>query len=190
MEKRKVNDIADLLFIIENFIKSGNLDENSYEALRSSHPLVDDVDFRRILGMSETISAWTWPDIDTIDAVSATLRDRTKRLDVDIANIEENAQIYAISAENLAKYKRDAKIAEATYTVLIEQVKSQSLAAGFQTETFKVFEYATPPLRPSSPKRFLLLVLGAVFGLFIGCALSIGKFNAKECLLYKIRTSD
>ena len=153
MEMRKVQEIANLLSIIEDLIKSGNLDSNSYETLRSSHPLVDDIDFRRILGMSETISAWVWPEIEAVVAVSATLRDRIKRLDVDIANLEENAQIYATSAEDLAKYKRDAKIAEATYTVLIEQVKSQTLAAGFQPETFKVFEYATPPLAPSSPKK-------------------------------------
>ena len=173
MEQRKVQEIADLLHVIENFIESGNLDSDSYEVLRSNHPLVDDVNFRRILGMSETISAWTWPDIDTINAVSATLRDRIKRLDIDVANIEENAQIYATSAEDLAKYTRDAKIAEATYTVLIEQVKSQSLAAGFRPETFKVFEYATPPISPSSPKRNLILALGAILGLFIGCALSL-----------------
>ena len=173
MEQRKVKEISELLFIIENFIKSGNLDFKSYEALRSSHPLVDDIEFRRILGMSETISAWNWPDIDTIDAVSATLNDRIKRLDVDISNIEENAQIYATSAEDLARHTRDAKIAEATYTVLIEQVKSQSLAAGFQPETFRVFEYATPPLSPSSPKRNLVLALGGLLGLFIGCVLSL-----------------
>ena len=122
--------------------------------------------------MSETISAWSWP-IETIDAVSTTLRDRIKRLNIDITNIEENAQIYATIAEDLAKYTRDAKIAEATYTILIEQVKSQSLAAGFQPKTFKVFEYATPPLSPSSPNRTLVLVLGAVLGLTIGCALSL-----------------
>ena len=141
--------------------------------------------------MSETISAWSWPDIETIDAVSATLRDRIKRLDIDISNIEENAQIYATSAEDLAKYTRDAKIAEATYTVLIEQVKSQSLAAGFQPETFKVFEYATPPLSPSSPKRNLVLALGAVIGLFIGCALALinsirkGVYYTRSALLSK-----
>ena len=33
MEKRKVQDIADLLSVIEKLIKSGNLDSNSYEAL-------------------------------------------------------------------------------------------------------------------------------------------------------------
>ena len=36
MERRKVQEIADLLSVIENFIKSSNLDNNSYEALRSS----------------------------------------------------------------------------------------------------------------------------------------------------------
>ena len=189
MEQRKVKEIADLLSIIEDFIKSGNLDENSYKALRLSHPLVDDIEFRRILGMSETISAWTWPDIDTIDAVSATLKDRIKRLDVDISKIEENAQIYATSAEDLAKYQRDAKIAEATYTVLIEQVKSQSLAAGFQPDTFKVFEYATSPLSPSSPNRIFFLALGTALGLFIGCALSLinstrrGVYYTRSALL-------
>ena len=173
MEKRKVTEIAELLNILKSVIKSSNLDNATYEALRSSNPLVDDIDFRRILGMSETISAWTWPKVETIDAVSTTLRDRIKRLDVSIKNIEENAKIYATSAKDLSKFRRNAKIAEATYTVLIEQVKSQSLAAGFQPETFKVFEYATPPLGPSSPKRNLILALGGMLGVLIGCTLAL-----------------
>lgn len=173
MEKRKVAEFSSLLSILKSLIKSGNLDSKSYEVIRSSHPLVDDIEFRRILGMSETISAWTWPEIETIDAVSATLRDRIKRLGVEIKNIEENAIIYAASAEDLAKLTRDAKIAEATYTVLIEQVKSQTLAAGFRPETFKVFEYATPPLAPSFPKRNTIIMLGSVFGFFVGCSLAV-----------------
>ena len=66
-----------------------------------------------------------------------------------------------------------AKIAEATYNVLIEQAKSQTLAAGFQPETFKVFEYATPPLAPSSPNRSRFIFMGAVFGIFVGRALAL-----------------
>ncbi len=173
MEKRKVKEIANLLSVIENLTKSGTLKDNSYETLRSTHPLVDDVDFRRILGMSETISAWTWPDIETLKAVKATLIDRIKRLDFQIRKLEENAKIYAKSAEDLAKYTRDAKISEATYTVLIEQVKSQSLAAGFKPETFKVFEYATPPLFPSSPNRTLFLAIGMLIGIISGIFLAL-----------------
>ena len=116
MERRKVGEIASVLSILDELTKSGNLNLESYQELRSDHPLVDDLEFRRILGMSETISAWTWPKNETIEAVSATLRDRIKRLDIDIQIIEENAKIYATSAEDLAKFTRDAKIAEATYT--------------------------------------------------------------------------
>ena len=52
--------------------------------------------------------------------MSDTLKDRSKRLDVEIADNEENAKLYASSAEELAKLTREAKIAEATFTVLTE----------------------------------------------------------------------
>ena len=115
------------------------------------------------------------------------MRDRIKRLDVEITNIEENVKMYAISAEDLTKYERDVKIAEATYTVLIEQVKSQTLAAGFQPETFKVFAYATPPLAPSSPNRKLVLAIGSLLGIFIGCALAL--MNSIQKSVYYSRSA-
>ena len=97
------------------------------------------------------------------------LANADNRLGVEIKDIEDNAKIYASSAEDLAKLTRDAKIAEATYTVIIEQVKSQSLAAGFKPDTFKVFEYATAPISPSSPNRNFLLAVGASIGFLVGC---------------------
>lgn len=193
MERRKVFDISQLLSFLDELVKSGSIDDGSYRALRSSNPLVDDVDFRRILGMSETIGAWTWPDIETIEAVSATLRDRIKRLDIEIKEIENNAKIYATSAEDLSKLNRETKIAEATYTVLIEQVKSQSLAAGFQPDTFKVFQYAAPPLKPSSPNRNLVLLVGVILGLLSGGAVALlnsirqGVYYTRSALLMDAR---
>jgi uncharacterized protein involved in exopolysaccharide biosynthesis len=173
MELRDANEFIATLEKLKALVQMGNLNLGSYEALRMDNPLVDDVSFRRILGMSETISAWSWPDLETILNVKATLQDRIRGLNVEIAAIEENAKELASNAEDLAKLTREMKIAEATFTVLTEQVKSQSLAAGFKPDTFKVFAYATPPLQPSSPKRNLILALGAVLGLFIGSAISL-----------------
>lgn len=190
MERRKVTEIGDLLSIVGSLVKTENLDASSFETLRSNHPLVDDRDFRRVLGMSEAVTAWTWPNVQTIEAVSATLKDRINRLDGDIKTIEDNAKIYATSAEGLSKFKREAKIAEATYIVLIEQVKSQSLAAGFQPENFKVFEYATTPLVASSPKIKQVLTIGALLGLFIGFVLALinskrrGVYNTRSALIF------
>ena len=187
VEKREAEEFMTVLQRLEELVKLGNVDGGAYEALRTSSPIVDDVNFGRILGMSETISAWRWPSLETIQQVNDTLKDRSKRLDVEIANNEENAKLYASSAEDLAKLTREAKIAEATFTVLTEQVKSQSLVAGFKPDTFKVFSYASPPLSPSSPKRNLILALGAVLGVFIGSALSI--INALRSGVYYTRHS-
>ena len=135
MEKRKVAEIADLLSIIENFIKSGNLDSKSYEALRASHPLVDDIQFRRILGMSETISAWAWPEVETIEAVSTTLAS-VKRLDVEIKNIEKMQR----SMQQVQKIWQNTLVKPKLLKPLIEFSLNRSnpnLSAGFKPETFK-----------------------------------------------------
>ena len=194
MELRRVKEIVNVLEVINSLLKQGPLDNLDYMALREKHPLVDDIGFRRILGMSEIISSWSWPNVEVIETSSVTLKDRMKRLNNEIAAIENNAKIYASSAEDLAKYTRDAKIAEATYTVLIDQVKSQSLAAGFKPETFKVFEYATAPISSSSPNRKLILFLGTIIGFAAGCLLSIlnsirkGVFYTKSNLFFEAET--
>ena len=154
-------------------IDAQTLDARTYRALRAQHPLIDDVRFRRIMGMSEAVSEWRWPAKETVNLVEKTLTDRLKRLTVDLNELSNQAEVTAESVEEFARLTREATIAEATYTVMIEQVKAQSLAAGYKPETFKVFEYATPPLAPSAPKRSLILTLGLVLGIFIGCALAL-----------------
>ena len=64
-----------MLDTLSELVNLGDLDADAYEALRLKTPLIDDLDFRRIMGMSETISAWTWPSLETIKGVSETLSD-------------------------------------------------------------------------------------------------------------------
>ena len=71
------------------------------------------------------------------------------------------------------KLLRDVKISEATFSVLTEQVKSQTLVAGFKPETFTVFAYATPPLEPSFPNRNLTLIIGTGLGVLTGFGVSL-----------------
>ena len=141
MEMKEAKEISAVLDVLIDLVSDENTSQNYYSELKLKYPLVDDVRFRRILGMSETISAWSWPDLTNVQNVSATLSDRISRLEVEISDLEGNAQDYATSAEEMAGLMREAKIAEATYTVLIEQVKSQALAAGFKPETFRPLLY-------------------------------------------------
>ena len=78
MELRDANEFIATLEKLEDLVQKGDLNIGAYEALRVHSPLVDDVSFRRILGMSETISAWSWPNLETILNVKATLQDRIR----------------------------------------------------------------------------------------------------------------
>jgi len=161
--------VAALSSILQNETK----DQYNYQALRQKFPIVDQVEFRRVLGQNEIISSWTWPKASTVAAVFDTLSERKSRLQSQINASQINAERSGLALETFAKLERKAKIAEATYTVLIEQVKAQSMAAGYRPDKTEVYEYASASISPSAPKRSLILALGAILGLFVGAALSL-----------------
>jgi hypothetical protein len=124
-----------------------------------------------------------------VDAVFDTLTERKSRLQSQINASQIDAERSGLALETYAKLEREAKIAEATYTVLIEQVKAQSMVAGYRPDKTEVYEYASPSISPSAPKRSLILALGAVLGLFVGAALSLvlalrrGVYYSKNSLI-------
>ena len=83
-----------------------------------------------------------------------------------------NAERSGMALEAYAKLEREAKIAEATYTVLIEQVKAQSMTAGYQADNTEIYEYASASIIPLQPKSQSGFAFGAILGLFVGIALS------------------
>ena len=73
--------------------------------------------------------------------------------------------------------------------MLIEQVKSQALIAGFKPETFKTYTYATPPLSPSAPKTNVILSIAFLLGMLLGLILAFlnalrhGVFYSRSTLI-------
>jgi capsular polysaccharide biosynthesis protein len=161
--------VAALSLILQNKTKN----RQNYLALRQKFPIVDQVAFRRVLGQNEIVSSWSWPEFSLVNTVLDTLTERKNRLQSQINASQKNAERSGQSLETFSKLERKAKIAEATYTVLIEQVKAQSMVAGFQPNNSEVYEYASASIGASSPNRKLILALGAVIGLFVGVAISL-----------------
>ena len=154
-------------------LAEGQPSKQDYDRLAEAFPQLDQANFRRIMGLSEVTSAWSWPNPGVVAQVEESIRDRLAALDRDILKLEEDARRYAASAEELARFTRDFKVAEAAYTVLIEQVKSQSLVAGFKPDNSRILEIADVPITASEPKRNLILALGLVLGIFVGSALAL-----------------
>ncbi len=169
-------------------LRNKTTDQNNYLTLRQQFPIVDQVEFRRVLGQNEIINIWSWPEASTVDAIFVTLSERISRLQSLINAAQIDAERSGLSLGTYAKLEREAKIAEATYTVLIEQVKARTMAAGYQPDKSEVYEYASVSINPSAPKRSLIVVLGAILGIFIGAALSLfialrrGVYYSKKSL--------
>ena len=172
-EREATEEFLLVVDALTHAITSGETSPEAFEDLRAAHPAVDDVRFRRILGLSETVNSWSWPTAPALQLVDATLNNRLTRLNVEISALSERAEVTARRVEELADLKRQATIAEATYRVMIEQVKAQTLSAGYQPDNFKVYQYATAPVTPSAPKRNLILALGLVLGVFSGSAMAL-----------------
>ena len=74
-----------------------------------------------------------------MDAVFDTLTERKKRLQSQINASQIDAERSGLALETYAKLEREAKVAEATYTVMIEQVKAQSMASGYRPDKTEVY---------------------------------------------------
>jgi uncharacterized protein involved in exopolysaccharide biosynthesis len=169
----RTSELHEAVVALSFLLQNKTTDQNAYLTLRQKFPIIDQVEFRRVLGQSEIISSWSWPEVSTVNAVYDTLTERKSRLQSQINASQINAERSGLALDTFAKLERDAKVAEATYTVLIEQVKAQSLVAGFRPNRTEIYEYASASVSPSSPNRNLIVTLGAVLGLLVGAALSL-----------------
>ena len=185
----RTTELYDAVVALSSMLQNKTTDQKSYLALRQQFPIVDQVEFRRVLGQNEIISSWSWPEASTIDAVFDTLTEGKSRLETKINALQINAEQSSLALATYAKLEREAKVAEATYTVLIEQVKAQSMVAGFRPDKTEVYEYASASVSPSEPKRNVILAFGAIIGLIVGVALSLiwsfrrGVYYSKNSLI-------
>ena len=199
---KRTTKLHEAVAALSLMLKNKTIDQDDYQKLRQKFPIVDQVEFRRVLGQNEIISSWSWPQASSVGAVFDTLSERKNRLQSMIDTSQKAAERSGIALATFAKLEREAQIAEETYTVLIEQVKAQSVTAGYQPDNTEVYEYASASINPSSPKRNLILSLGAILGLFFGIALSFAlalsrgvyysrkslKTGAQARLTFRIRT--
>lgn len=171
--RRSLEMIAAVRDIISNLQASPAPDLGVYEAVKLLHPIVDDVEFRRLLGVSESLTQWQWPRLGRLESFLDVLIERLARTENSLLDLNREAERYAKSSEQLMILKRDAAIAEATYQVLVEQVKAESLVSGFEGETIRIYQSATPPATASAPRKSLIAALGLVLGGFLGAGLAL-----------------
>lgn len=177
--------------VLENNARPGNDD---YVALREQAPVIDSVAFRRLIGLPEALDAWTWPSKSRLREFKSTLDDRAARVERSISELLVEAERYASSTEALAALRREAKVAEAAYNVLIEQVKTQALVSGYQGSVARIYQTAVPATSPVAPRVVTIIASGAMLGLFLGVFSALvlggigGRIYSKSALRDRART--
>lgn len=169
----RTSELHEAVAALSLMIQNKTTDQSDYLALRDNFPIIDQVEFRRVLGQNEIISSWNWPKLSSVNTVFNTLSERKSILESKINTSQLNAERLGQVVEAYTTLERNAKTSEATYTVLIEQVKAQSMISGYRPDKSEIYEYATAPINPSSPKRNLILAFGGSIGLILGVALSL-----------------
>lgn len=159
-----------LLAVLGNSVSASDLE---YQNIRRSHPIVDNPEFRRLLGTEGDPTTLVWPQKDDLASVVETLKSRVLLNEGQILELERDIERYAVSNKERLRLKREAEITEATHKILIEQVRSLSLLSGFQGEVIKIYESAVPPNKPSGPNKKLIVVIGGVLGLSFGMTISL-----------------
>ena len=182
--------LAEILLLMNNKTTS----YSDYLTLRETFPIVDQIEFRQVLGQNEVISSWTWPEKAFVTSVFETISERQKRLEAKVNTAQLVASEASKSLERYTTIKRESTIADASYNVILEQVKAMSIMSGYEPNRFEIYEYAAAPINYSSPKLSLSLALGAVLGLFIGCTLSLiyakyrGVYYSSQNLIYNAQS--
>jgi uncharacterized protein involved in exopolysaccharide biosynthesis len=166
-------------------LKNKTTSNEDYLLLKNKFPIVDQVEFRRVLGQNEISNSWGWPKESSVVAVLDTLSERINRLSSQIDSSQINAKRSSKALETYAKLERELKVSEAVYSVLIQQVNSESLLSEIASEEVEIYEYASPSIRPSSPNHVVMLIIGALIGSFFGMALSLIYANSRKVYFSK-----
>ena len=172
VQLRRTTKLLNACVALKEQLEANQTGKFDYISLREKFPVIDQIEFRRILGLSETINSWSWPNVYSVSTVINNLSERLNRLQSEINLSQVDAAKYGEEQEKYLNLEREAAIAEASYTVLIEQVKAQNMVSGYRPDQSKIYDYAVPSINASSPNRNIIMAWGAFIGLFIGILIS------------------
>ena len=87
--------------------------------------------------------------------------------------LAKRAKASSLSARKLAAFSGDAEAKALIFKSLVQQVSSNQITDGFRENLGVIYETATPPMFPISPKKKTILIFLIGVGLILGSSLSL-----------------
>ncbi|MEM1297807.1 MAG: polysaccharide biosynthesis tyrosine autokinase [Pseudomonadota bacterium] len=109
--------------------------------------------------------------IETLRNDAAVARARQQTLEAGVADLESKSQRLSQSTVQLRQLEREANAERAIYENFLNRFRQTTEQEALETPDARVLSVATPPLRPSEPKRKKVLGLSGAAGLALGLGL-------------------
>ena len=114
-------------------------------------------------------------EIEQLDSQIAFKEAEEKKLRQSVAGYQQRVEMAPTRESELVELTRDYETLRIMYTNLLAKKEESKIAANLERrqvgEQFKLLDPARLPEKPVSPKRWLINIAGAMFGLLIGLGL-------------------
>jgi uncharacterized protein involved in exopolysaccharide biosynthesis len=182
VRKEEITEIFSALEALLAFLDQPKNDAADLAALLNNQPQLRQREILLMLGEPVQPEAWLALPSPVVSRALARLSAQLVQIELSLTEFQQEAADTAENAAELAILERDVKVATATYEVMVEQFKAQALASGFELSPGIIFETAVPAVKPSQPRKAMVVALGMMLGLFLGAGLALVLSLRNGCL--------
>ncbi|MGB0797692.1 MAG: GumC family protein [Planktomarina sp.] len=186
---RQIKDLRERERDTKDLIEASTARLAALEAAQATNDIevmakqADDRSLTRIL---EIIKNQATPDRTTFDARYIQIMDRIK-LDTSraiaqadaftksVADLEAQVSVQSEDLVKLQQLEREAEASRLIYEYFLGRLKETSVQQGIQQADSRVLSSAVVPLRASSPRKPIILVLSALLGIIFGAATTLAR---------------
>lgn len=161
-------------------------DPDEKAAVLRAFPDLLSAEFHLQSGLSSAETSVADLSKERLQEITQHLASRLSEIETTLKSAEETATNAAKAASDLMALRRDVKMQEATYDLLVDEYKSRAVGSGFEEANGLILQVAVPPLERSAPKIAILAMVGAVIGMLIGAVVSMTR-SAMSGSLHTVR---
>ncbi len=150
--------------------------------------LANDPTLRRLISAQETENADTLDTfkarmtriLQTADQKTAQRANQINTLTQSIESLQQQIESQSKDLVELQQLQREAEASRLIYEYFLSRMKETSVQQGIQQADSRVLSYAVVPLKPSSPRKGIILVLSAFLGMLFGSGIVLLKEFAQN----------
>lgn len=148
--------------------------ERTLEGLRASvkpgHPEYERAE-NELENVSQRIGERVGQVLTSLDTRAESLRERMEFLQAEVVEAEQESLVLARATSQYEMVRSDSDAKRGIFDMITKTLQEVQLGAELMTNNVQLLDEAIPPRFPVAPRKRLNLMVGSMFGLFLGLGL-------------------